>query len=191
MINSRSKIFQNLGNHFSPKSLWPKCERLPPRSFTFSSKRFEHLVKNLPKLLSLRNLPKILYAFPKQKPSKVLLCLDSSTESQLRPELCSGSGSSGLHAEQMTWTDKKQSWTKMVLKNTWSHCTLQDCHFVAFENALISQLFVEVLRFSAKILTENNESSFFYIAERTLFPLKTFFQFPLLKPKQRTVPTHQ
>ena len=54
----------------------------------------------------------------------------------------------------------------MVLKNTWFHCTLQDGHFVAVENALIAQLFVEVLRFSVKSLTENDErSSFFYIAE--------------------------
>ena len=49
----------------------------------------------------------------------------------------------------------------MVLKNTWFHCILQDDHFVAVENALIAQLFVEVLRFSVKSLTENDESSFF------------------------------
>ena len=66
----------------------------------------------------------------------------------------------------------------MVLKNTWFHCTLQDGHFVAVENALIAQLFVEVLRFSVKSLTENDESSFFYIAEWTLFPLQNHLLVP-------------
>ena len=170
MINSRSKIFQNLGNHFSPKSLWPKCERLPPRSFTFSSKRFEHLVKNLPKLLSLRNLPKILYAFPKQKSSKVLLCLDSSTESQDQNSVLA---LAQVDCMQSRWLGRTKN--KVGLK-WFSRTRGLTAHF-RIATLLLSKMhsFPNCLLKCCVFLTENNESSFFYIAERTFFPLKTSF----------------
>ena len=147
-----------------------------------------------PTLRKSRPIP----SHPSQKSSKAFVTHKSSknslrlSQNQNLPKFCSVlTLPLSLKARTLFWLkwsacgvdyldgQKHVSWTKMVFKNTWFHCTLQDGHFVAVENALIAQLFVEVLRFSVKSLTDNDETSFFYITEWIPFPLKTFFLFPL------------